>query len=137
MSELLIRVTDKTNPDPYLDVGCCKRGDVIAVCEDGHQWGSQELTAPYWRILKLPGIPVATAQNFLASQVDLSPTDKSRMLLKRAISLDLANAAFSTPVKAWIADDSRVEPSRTVNITTLQFTNLKVVKARLADPNTL
>lgn len=135
MCEILVRVVDKTNPDPYLDVGCTKRGDVIAVVEDGWGWGAEELRNPEWRIVKLPNVPAAMAQNFLAGEVDTDPARPSRMLRKRAIHLDLAS--FPKAAQTWLADATRAEPARSVTITPAQFGKLKIVKTKVADPNVL
>ncbi len=42
MAELLIRLKDNTHPDAVKDRMCYKRGDIVVVMPDGHQWGSAE-----------------------------------------------------------------------------------------------
>lgn len=91
MCELLVRVFDKTNSDcPYLDAQCHKRGDVIAVNEDGHLWGKEELANPDWRIIKVPGVRRSDATGFLARELDDDPSKPSRVLQARAFSYDLS-----------------------------------------------
>lgn len=59
MAEMLVRTVDKKNTDDiYKDVGLLKRGDVVVICEDGHKWSTEERTAPYWQIVKVPGAKV-------------------------------------------------------------------------------
>lgn len=90
MCELLVRVFDKTNPDcPYHDAQCTKRGDVIAVADDGHRWGGAELTHPDWRIVKVPGVPREAATGFLAPELNDDPANPSRVLQARAFTFDL------------------------------------------------
>ncbi len=42
MAELLIRLRDNTHTDPAKDRMCYKRGDIVVVMPDGHQWGRAE-----------------------------------------------------------------------------------------------
>lgn len=134
MCELLIRVADKVNNDPYLDAKCLKRADVVVVTENGWVWSGDELTLPFWRIVKLPQVSVSAGETLLAPEFDIDPQQPSPVLRRRAFYWDIASATFSNPVKNWIADDSRATPSRTINISEAQFLALKFVKSRLPDP---
>ncbi|MFQ5354613.1 MAG: hypothetical protein ACE5DR_06665, partial [Thermodesulfobacteriota bacterium] len=42
MAELLIRLKDNTHSDAVKDRMCYKRGDVVVVMPDGHEWGRAE-----------------------------------------------------------------------------------------------
>jgi hypothetical protein len=63
MAELLIKAIDASNPDPSKDEsGCYKKGDIVHVSDDGHEWGSQE-GLPTFVVVKCPGVPVATIED--------------------------------------------------------------------------
>lgn len=134
MAELLVRVVDKINDDPYLNAQCTKRGDVIVVMPDGWGWGKQELTNPEWRIVKLPGVSVSEASTFLGPEFDTDPLNPSRMLQRRAFRLDVD--ALPDP-KGQMADHKRKNPLHKVNLTGGQLIALKHKKPALADPNVL
>ncbi len=87
MAELLLRVVDKTHPDPILDASQTKAGDVIVVCDDNHPWGKQELTSPAWRILRVPG-PKEDYIGLLAPE----PGDRltNQMLQRRLFKIDVS-----------------------------------------------
>jgi hypothetical protein len=135
MAEFLIQVVDKTNADPYLDVKNIKRGDVIALVEDGFVWGKNELDNPSWRILQAPNISVSAASTYLSPEVDVDPQHPSRMLQRRGFKLDL----FLLPAQwaAWVADDTRAQPTKLFSGTGAQILALKVKKPVVADPNIL
>lgn len=135
MAELLVRVVDKVNDDPYLDVQCTKRGDVIVVQPDGWVWGAEELKNPDWRIVQAPNISVSAATAFLGPELDTDPQRPSRVLQRRAFKLDLS----LLPAKwtAWLADDSRTQAKRLFSGTGAQVLALKVAKPALADPNVI
>ena len=136
MCEILLRVRDKVNDaDPYLDAQCLKRGDVVVVVENGWPWSEAELTNPDWRILKLPNVSVEFAEAFLAPEVDTDPTRPSRMLRRRA--LRVAVNALPAAVRTWLADETRAQPTRTMNVTEAQLWNLREGKTPLPDPNVI
>jgi hypothetical protein len=138
MCEILIRARDKVNVDDvYLDVKCLKRSDVVAVVPDGWAWSQLELTAPYWRIVKLPQVSVNAASVLLTPEVLQSPEASEKMLRSRGAKWDLDSATWSTPVRNWINDDSRATPFRSVNINEADFLSLVVQKTPLPDPNVL
>jgi CxxC motif-containing protein len=88
MSELLVRVKDRTHKDFYIDCGLTKRGDVIAVCPDGWNWGTEEISNPDWRIIKTD-LTEDEASVFLSPERDKDPTQPSRTLQFRAFKIDL------------------------------------------------
>lgn len=113
MAELLVRIVDKTNDDPYLDVRCTKRGDVITVQPDGWAWGKEELANPEWRIVKIAA-SVAECLQFLSPELPQSATP-DRMIRKRAFKFDLEK----------------------LDAGTTDLAELKVTKSRLVDPNVI
>jgi hypothetical protein len=92
MAEVLIRVVDKVNPtDPAKDQLCFKAGDVIHVAPDGWGWGSEEVTNPDWRIVKLPGFDPALLADLLESQTVVQG-DVTHIVRKRAKCLDVSDS---------------------------------------------
>ncbi len=68
--EMLVRVVDSVNDkDPVQDAMCLKKGDVIAVCDDGHPWSKAELSNPNWRIIREPGVPRQEREHLLRPQM--------------------------------------------------------------------
>lgn len=82
MAELLIRVNSSSHPDPAVDAGCYKRGDVVVVMPDGHRWGTQE-GLPVFVKVKIPGLSVATAMAWLQERLDTTDPLKPRLLRRR------------------------------------------------------
>lgn len=64
MAELLIKAqTTWTNPDPIIDArGVYKKGDIVVVRPDGHEWGGEE-NLPNFVLLKVPGVTVEQVEN--------------------------------------------------------------------------
>lgn len=116
MCEALVMAADQTHPDPYMDVGRYKRGDVVVVCEDGWKWGREELKAPF-RVLKLPGVSVSEMQAFLAREPEDDPAQPSLMRQRRAfhINLDHAKAkngaSFADLMAARVKKPKRNDPN--------------------------
>lgn len=120
MAEMLVRTVDKVNAqDVYLDCKCTKRGMVIAICPDGWQWSQAEKTAPYWTIIKVPGVSVDDLSGYLAPE----PGDPklNRMLQRRAFRFDLI--AYALSAKSTIS--------------TLDAQAMKVPVTPLPDPSVL
>ncbi len=132
MCEMLVRVVDKVNDDPYLDVQCTKRGDVIAIQPDGWVWGREELRNPDWRIVKVPGVSVTQAAAFLGPELNTDPANPSRMLRRRAFRLDVD--ALPDP-KGQLGDHKRRNPLHRVNLDHVGLMAFKVAKPPLSDPN--
>ncbi len=105
MAELLVRRTDKTHPDPYMDAKQTKRGDVICVQPDGWPWGTKELANPDWIILLVPGVSPEDLSGLLAAEPETNPAQPSRMLQPRAFKLDLDHSEITKAgLKPVIAD---------------------------------
>lgn len=115
MCELLVRVVDKVNDDPYLDAQCTKRGDVIVIVEDDHEWGRAEIANPDWVIVRVPGVAADLAAGFVAAEVNDDPANPSRMLQARAFRFDLQ--ATPTDLESLLA--------------------AKIRKPKLLDPNVI
>jgi hypothetical protein len=140
MAELLVRVTDKVNPDDfYLNTKCTKRGDVIVVQPDGWAWGAMELSAPFWRIIKHSDLTVTEARALLAPELDTDPQHPSRTLQRRKFWLNLFKDAFPVALKNWLADDTRAVPmlDLTPVFSLTNFRGLKEEKPPIDDPNVI
>ena len=85
MAEFLIKAVDATIPDPTKDrAGCYKRGDVVVVMPNGHEWGKEE-GPPSFIILKIPGLSVTVARKYLESEYVLG--DKNKLARRRRYRL--------------------------------------------------
>ena len=73
----------------------------------------------------------------MSKELNTDPQNPSRMLQRRGFKLDLSNITIPAAIKAWFADDDRIQPIRTINMTPAQFLALKVQKAKVPDPNVL
>jgi len=63
MAEFLIKAIDATHPDPDTDEqGCYKKGDIVVVMPDGHEWGGKE-GPPTFVIVKVPGVTVEQVED--------------------------------------------------------------------------
>lgn len=67
--ELLVKLTDNTHIDPAKDLRCWKRGDVVAIMEDGHQWGLEE-GPPKFFVIKMPGITKDKAASLVTQDME-------------------------------------------------------------------
>lgn len=119
MCELLVRTVDKTNDDPYLDAQLTKRGDVVVIVPDGHEWSEAERSNPHWRILKFPGVPESDLASLTAPEPETNPSKPNRMRQRRNWRLDL--------------DDPRIEQAQSRD----DVLRLRVKRPRRADPNVL
>lgn len=129
--ELLIRVVDRTGSDIYKDVGLTKRGHVIVVKPDGHDWAKDELTHPAWRIVRV-NCTEAEANAMLAAEPGL---ETNRMLQRRAFRLDVDHLALPPAVKLFLSDDSRQTPI--AEITLNQMRAIKTQTKPKKDPDPL
>jgi len=70
MAELLIKAINHTHSDPIKDRrGAYKRGMVVGVQADGHQWGAKE-ALPRFVIVKIPGVPNSKVKSLLSPQTE-------------------------------------------------------------------
>lgn len=87
MCELLVRIVDKISDDPYNNAKLTKSGDVIVICDDGHEWGRAE-GPPMYRVIRVPGVEAATLGNFTGRGVPEGPDDA--MSYARVWGLDVS-----------------------------------------------
>ncbi len=71
MCELLVLAFDTYNPDPEQDKFAWKLGHIIDIKPDGHSWGASERLPKFW-IVKIPGMAVADAQDYLTALLDFT-----------------------------------------------------------------
>jgi hypothetical protein len=70
MAEFLIYAKNNTHKDPIKDSrGCYKRGDIVVVMPDGHEWGKEE-GLPTFFVLKIPGVDAEKAKMYISSHLD-------------------------------------------------------------------
>lgn len=107
MAELLIKLVDATHEDPEKDRrGCYKRGDVVVVQEDGHEWGAKEGPPRFVR-LHIPGAARALAERLTEEQDDddngapLPDAQEGRRFRRRRwrVDLDALPAAIRTALQ--------------------------------------
>jgi len=106
-------------------------------CPDNWNWGVDEKTLPFYRILKLPNVTLAQAAPYLAPEPPVDPLNPSKTLQKRVFSLNLAHVTLPAALKTFIADDTRASPSYTFNATAAQIAAVVVTKAPIADPGVI
>jgi hypothetical protein len=114
MAQLLFTVASMTSPDIYKDVGLHKRGDVIAVMPDKHVWSAKELSNPDWRIVHIPGVPVAVFEDLLMQETPNGPGTLHLTRQLRGRRLDVSDISIPAGVRDWLTDDTRAEPVRTI-----------------------
>lgn len=86
MSELLVRVEDKTHADERMDVGLTKSGDIIVIRDDGWPWGTEERARPFWRLIRVLDLPANEEARLTTPEIrDSSP---AHLPQKRAVKLD-------------------------------------------------
>jgi hypothetical protein len=135
MAELLVFAQDQIGADIYKDTKRYKRGDVVVVCEDGWNWGLEELKNPLFRIIAIPGMSVSEASQFLAPEVDIDPRNPSKTLKRRAFKLDVD--ALGKGVTDWFADEKREQAivlADDVGLTKQALVAVKVEKGKTPDP---
>lgn len=87
MCEFLLRVVDKVNPDPALNIQCTKRGDIIVAVPDGWAWSAEERTNPEWRIVKVTGMPLNEGEQYTLPETG---AEGDVYLMKRLSFCDIA-----------------------------------------------
>ena len=108
MAELLVKARGAAHADPEKDRrGCYKRGDVVIVQEDGHEWGRKE-GPPNFVILRIPGAARALAERLTEEQDDddagapLQDEQGQRRAFRRRrwrVDLDALPAAIRTALQ--------------------------------------
>jgi hypothetical protein len=100
MAEFLIRVRNKPDHNEML----LSAGDVVVVCEDGWPWSDIERKSPDWRIVAVPGLPLAAAERWVAQEL---VDEKLFLKRRRHFKLDLALIDQDQKDGAWLKDDAR------------------------------
>lgn len=93
MAELLIKAVDATHADADKDRrGCYKRGDIVLIKPDGHEWGRKELLAPAdggkFVVVKIPGVSPSQVRNAIRRLWSIDP-DASGEDRRRRIRIDV------------------------------------------------
>jgi hypothetical protein len=70
MAELLVRIRNHT-AGGVIVAGRLRRGEVISVFADDHEWSAAEQDNPDWRVVKLPGVPVGIIERVLTRLTDM------------------------------------------------------------------
>ncbi len=88
--ELLLRRNSKTDPDPVKDQMLYKRGDIVVVKPDGHEWGRLEdpslhpdgVSGCGFVIVKIPGVNPTPAklEKWMGHVQDIDETMTKRRL---------------------------------------------------------
>ena len=108
MAEFLVLAKQGyTNPDPVKDKqGCYKRGDIVVVRDDGHEWGNME-GAPDFVIVKVPGLLTADAEVYAQPESDANGNVVKRR--RYGFITGLVNAAIGTAGKTTVAVNQLVQ----------------------------
>lgn len=134
--EILLCVHDRPgNGDLFYDSHLPKQGDVVTVQENGWPWSDAELGVPikgnpngnhpFFRVIKLPNVPVSVGTQLMSSEVDTDPLNPSPYLQYRGFYLDKTKIPGSfSAVKANIADDLRTNGFVTSSMSATQFQSL-------------
>lgn len=122
--QLLVRVVDKISADKGKNIQLTKRGDVIAVKQDGESWGSRELDNPDWRIFQIP-LTDLEAQNLLQPEIPKQASPDQPMM-KRLFKLD---------IDAMQAKGYQIDVSRRGTIAIVKADVVQIQKPDSKDPN--
>lgn len=135
MCELLVRIVDKNHDDLTAHVKMLKRGDVVEVFDDKHDYGTGELSHSFWRILCLPNVPKEVGQSFLGAEISDDPSNpKDNLLQARATKFDLDHDDHGESFKTWLEDDTRVYPMFVLNITEDDILKYQIKKEKVIAP---
>ncbi len=123
MCELLIRLIDKDKaPADRPDIDCqrSRRGDVITVVSDGHEWSDAERTSPEWMIVKAPGMPEHEGRAAHSGEPDDGTRKRYRWRRQFFLDLDKMPSEVAT---------SLAHP-RTKESVTIPMAAIRVAKSR-------
>jgi hypothetical protein len=136
MAELLIRVQDsQTTGDVIFDSQVSRRGDVIVAMPDDWPWGDMELTHPFWRILKISNVTVSDASVLTSPEIEDDPLHPRRTLQFRMNSFDIDGQGIPVPLKNYLNDDTRVQPTFSFpGLNSASFAALVKRKPKIPDP---
>lgn len=106
--------------------------DLVDYRPDGWQWGNEELTNPWFRIIVWSVLTDAECQTIVSrevAQVDANgvPTTIRQY---RGFNLNLADARIPAALKTWWQDDTRTQPKFVVpQAFALRVADLRLAKA--------
>ena len=85
MARLCIRIQPNNHPtDPSKDILRTQPGDVVEICEDGHQWSFTELNCGQYKFVDIPGVPSEELVHLKNPVYD----ENGQLIAKRGITLD-------------------------------------------------
>jgi hypothetical protein len=123
-------------PSPAQLAALPKLFDAVAVQPDGWNWGKEERTNPWFRILAWPTVAMADAQTLLTPllpvlDVNLHPTTYWQY---RAFFPNVLVAAFlnATQFVAWWGDDTRATQIFSVNPGAVTLPSIKMARAAIS-----
>jgi hypothetical protein len=83
MAELLVKAIDVTHKNSVKDkAGCYKRGDVVVVMPDAHEWGNEE-RLPKFMMIKIPDLSVKDARKYIKSEIDDTDPENKIIITRR------------------------------------------------------
>ncbi len=105
MCEMAVCAISEKSDDIYTEVKSPKRGDVIIIVENGHNWSPSELADPRWVVLKFPDLTVKEMSYMLSPEPATSTEQnlKPNTLQFRAWYFDL-NARISICRRPSVTD---------------------------------
>ena len=98
MCEILIKATNSSHVDPEEDKKHWKRGDIVVIQEDGHEWGNLE-TLPHFIKVRIQNVPVDTARAYVAEHLDDLGVRESRSLFRLLVD--------AQTLPQWVKDSLR------------------------------
>jgi hypothetical protein len=133
MCEMLVRVEDKEcSKDAHEHM---HSGDVVAVAEDGWQWGVAEKFEQSLRIIKLPNVSLGVGNTFTAVEVASGPAQGR--IRPRAFYLDFDGLMAGWDFYHYLCDDSRAVDSITLPLTDTEMLAFRIAKTPIEDIRTL
>ena len=115
MAELLIKARDPIDLPVNEEKRnrCYRKGDIIVVMPDGHEWGKEE-RLPKFVVIKVPGMSVATAKKYIEpNEIDTGLVDRDgeriiKLVNKRKYNVLIDNIpeAVSNQLKTGVVEVS-------------------------------
>lgn len=130
--EMLVRMIDKVNEDPYLDAQCTKAGDVIVIMPGQHQWGRGEALEGHYGIFGVTA-PVRDVMHFMSPEIETNPAEPSRVLQRRGFYLDL----WTVPSRAQSVTRAGLTYDVHGPFSLEEIHSYRRQRAPLSDPNVL
>jgi len=109
MAEFLVMAKSNTHSDPNKDqTGCYKRGDIVVVKPDGHEWGKLE-GLPNFVVIKVPGLNHEVATKYLDPEID--PLDNFKRTSRRKYRIRVDDIPFNIRKQLQTTGTTTVELS--------------------------